>query len=55
MLVALEEKFRQLDCEKKIQKLVVCMEVFMKVSIHQEKVIHMVQAVEALLCDNGTR
>ena len=51
MLVVAREKFRKLDWRKKIQKLVACL----KVSINQEKVMDMVQAVEALLSDNGSR
>ena len=49
-----EEKFRKFDCRKETQKLVLYLEVFMKVSINQEKGMDMVQAVEALLSDNGS-
>ena len=55
MLVVAEEKLWELDCRKKIQKLVVCLEVFMRGSIDQEKVMDMVPAVKALLSDNGSR
>ena len=55
LMLVVAEKFSKLDCEKKIQRLVVCLEVFMTVNIDQEKVMDMVQTVKALLSDNGSR
>ena len=55
MLVIAEEKFIKLACREKIQKLVVCLEVFMKVSIDEERVMDMVQAMKGLLSNNELR
>ena len=52
-MVVSEEKFRGLEWGKKIQKLVVCMNVYMNVSIDEDKVVAMVQAMEDLLSSNG--
>ena len=54
MMVVSEEKLRGLEWGKKIQKLVVCMKVFMSISIDQDKVMEMVQAMEDLLSINGS-
>ena len=45
-----KETFRMLSLREKIQKLVGCLKVLMKVTIYQEKV----QAVEGMSSDNGS-
>ena len=54
LMMVVSEKFRGLEWGKKIQKLVVCMKMLMNVSIDQDKVMDMVQAIEDLLSNNGS-